>query len=137
VTADSPRFDLPTIDDESRPFWDAAREHRFLIVRCRACGEAHHYPRPFCPSCWSEDVAWEAASGRGTLYTYSTVFVNDLPPFGDRVPYVAAAVDLDEGPRVLTNIVDCDPADLEIGMVVEVTYHELTPEITVPAFRPV
>jgi uncharacterized OB-fold protein len=136
VTADAPRSDLPTIDDESRPFWEASREHRFLIVRCRACGVAHHYPRPFCPSCWSDDVEWETASGRGTLYTYSTIFVNDLPPFADRVPYIVAAVDLEEGPRVLTNIVGCEPVDLEIGMAVEVTFEELTPEITVPAFRP-
>jgi uncharacterized OB-fold protein len=136
VTTDTPRFDLPTIDEESRPFWDAARERRFLIVRCNACGEAHHYPRPFCPTCWSDDVSWETASGRGTLYTYSTVYMNDLPPFGERVPYVAAAVDLEEGPRVLTNIVGCEPADLEIGMAVEVDYRELTPEITVPVFRP-
>jgi uncharacterized OB-fold protein len=132
-----PRSDLPTIDDETRPFWDAARERRFLIVRCRACGEAHHYPRPFCPRCWSDDVAWEEASGRATLYTYSTVFMNDLPPFKDRLPYVAAMVDLDEGPRVMTNVVDCDPADLSIGRHLQVDFRELTDEITVPVFRPV
>jgi uncharacterized OB-fold protein len=133
---DGPRFDLPTIEAESQPFWDAARDGRLLIHRCQACGLAHHYPRPFCPSCWSEDVVWEEASGRATLYTHSTVHMNDLPPFGARVPYVVAAVDLEEGPRVMTNIVDCDPADLRIGMAVEVAFQELTPEITAPVFRP-
>ena len=134
--AAGPRFDLPTIEEESRPFWDAAREGKFLIRRCEACHAAHHYPRPFCPVCWSGDVVWEQASGRGTLYTYSTIFVNDLPPFGERLPYVAAAVDLEEGPRVMTNIVDCDPAMLTVGMAVQVTYQEITPEITAPMFRP-
>ena len=131
-----PRFDLPTIEEETRPFWDAAREGRFLIRRCRSCGEAHHYPRPFCPTCWSDEVDWEDASGRATLYTWSTVFNNDLPPFNERLPYVVAAVDLAEGPRVMSNIVDCDPAALTVGMAVEVTFRSLTPEISAPVFRP-
>jgi uncharacterized OB-fold protein len=130
------RFDLPTIEDDTRPFWDAAGEGRFLLRRCRACGAAHHYPRPFCPTCWSDDVDWEEASGRARLYTYSTVHLNDLPPFDERLPYVAAVVDLVEGPRVMTNIVDCDPAALEVGMDVVATYRELAPGITAPFFRP-
>ena len=89
------RFDLPTPDIETQPFWDAARDGRLLIKRCAACGRAHFYPRPFCPFCWSERVEWEEASGRATLYTWSVVHQNDLPPFGERVPYVAAIVDLD------------------------------------------
>jgi uncharacterized protein len=136
MNGDRPRFDLPTIEEESRPFWDAAREGRFLIARCSDCGRPHHYPRPFCPFCWSENVQWEDASGRATLYTFSTVFVNDLPPFKDRLPYVAAVVDLEEGPRVMTNIVDCDPAQLRVGQPVEVCFQPLTDEITMPVFRP-
>jgi uncharacterized OB-fold protein len=131
------RRDLPTIDDETRPWWDAARQERFLIARCTACGAAHHYPRPFCPSCWSEEVTWEDASGRATLYTWSTVFVNDAPPFSDRLPYVAAVVDLAEGPRVMTNVVGCAPEDLRVGMELQVTYVEATPEITIPVWTPV
>jgi hypothetical protein len=130
------RFDLPTIEGESRPFWDAAGEGRFLIKRCGACGRAHHYPRPFCPTCWSEDVRWEDASGRATLYTWSTIFINDLAPFNERLPYIAAAVDLAEGPRVMTNLVDCDPADLEVGMALVVTYRRLDDEVTAPFFTP-
>ena len=132
----APRTDLPTIEPESRPFWDAAREGRFLIARCGSCGRAHHYPRPFCPFCWSEDVSWEDASGRATLYTYSTVFMNDLQPFKAALPYIAAVVDLEEGPRVMTNVIDCAPADLRIGMALQVDFRELTDEITAPVFRP-
>lgn len=131
------RADLPTIEEESRPFWAAARDGRFLIARCNDCGRAHHYPRPFCPFCWSENVSWEDASGMATLYTYSTVFVNDRPPFDDGLPYVAAVVDLEEGPRVMTTLVDCDPAHLQVGQEVMVSYRVLTEDITVPVFRPV
>ena len=68
------------------------------LRHCNACGEDHFYPRPFCPKCWSPDVEWKQATGHGTLYTYSIVVQNDLPPFNERVPYVAAVVELDEGP---------------------------------------
>ncbi len=132
----TPRTDLPTIEDDSRPFWDAAREGRFLLRHCRACGEYSHYPRTFCPSCWSEDVEWFEASGRGTLYTWSTVFINDLPPFNERLPYIAAVVDLDEGPRVMTNMVDCDGSQLAIGMKVRAAYRAISDDVTVPLFVP-
>lgn len=79
---------------------------------------------------------WEDASGRATLYTWSVVRVNDLPPFGERVPYVAAIVDLDEGPRMVSNVVDCEFDDLEVGMPLEVAFREETDEVTVPVFRP-
>ena len=136
MPAGSVRFDLPTPDDSTREFWAATRDGRLLIKRCGDCGKAHHYPRPFCPACWSENVSWEQASGRATLYTYSIVRVNDLPPFPARVPYVAAIVELDEGPRLMTNVVDCDFDDLRIGMPLEVTFREETDEITLAVFRP-
>ncbi len=129
-----PRFDLPEPDASTRPYWDAAGEGRLLIRRCAGCGRAHHYPREFCPYCWSEDVAWERASGDATLYTWSVVHRNDLPPFGDRVPYVAAVVDLAEGPRMMTEVVECAHGDLRIGMGLTVTFRE-TGE-AVPVFRP-
>jgi uncharacterized OB-fold protein len=134
VTA--PRFDLPSPDAETRPYWEACREGRLLIKRCGACGRAHFYPRPFCPHCWSTDVAWEEASGRATLYTYSVVHRNDLPPWPERVPYVAAIVDLAEGPRMMTNVVDCDPADVAIGMDLVVTVRDEPQHYSVPVFRP-
>jgi uncharacterized OB-fold protein len=131
-----PRTDLPTIEDDTRPFWDAAKEGRFLIRKCNACGAVHHYPRTFCPACWSEDVEWLEASGRATLYTWSTVFMNDLPPFNERLPYIAAVVVLEEGPKVMTNMVDCDGADLSVGMPVKVLYREIADGITAPFFAP-
>jgi hypothetical protein len=126
---------LPTPDAETQPYWDAAKEGKLLIKRCRACGRPHAYPRPFCPHCWSEDVEWEEASGAATLYTYSIVRRNDLPPFNERVPYVAAVVELAEGPRLLTNIVDCEPEAVAIGMALEVTFRD-DGDFALPVFRP-
>lgn len=130
------RFDLPTPDAETQPFWDAAREGRLLLRRCGSCGETHFYPRRFCPSCWSDDVEWVEAGGRATLYTWSVVHANDLPPFAERLPYVAAIVDLDEGPRMMTNVVDCDADALTVGMALTVTFEQRTDDVSVPVFRP-
>ncbi|MET9679800.1 Zn-ribbon domain-containing OB-fold protein [Streptomyces coeruleorubidus] len=125
------RFDLPEPDAFTRTYWEAAAEGRLLIRRCRACGRAHHYPREFCPHCWSENVAWEPASGRATLYTWSVVHRNDLPPFADRTPYVAAVVDLAEGPRMMTEVVGTGPAGgLSAGAELEVAFRG-----GIPVFR--
>jgi uncharacterized OB-fold protein len=130
------RFDLPTPDDTTRPFWNGAAAGRLLIKRCRACSRAHFYPRPFCPYCWSEEVEWEEASGRAALYSWSVVHVNDLPPFAEQVPYVAAIVDLNEGPRMMTNVVECPAGSLQAGMPLRVVFREQADGVTVPVFRP-
>jgi uncharacterized OB-fold protein len=126
-----PRHDLPEPDAFTRTYWEAAAQGRLLIRRCADCGRPHHYPREFCPHCWSDNVTWEPASGHATLYTWSVVHRNDLPPFGQRVPYVAAVVDLAEGPRMMTEIVEPGPAELRAGMPVEVAFRD-----GVPVFRP-
>jgi uncharacterized protein len=131
------RFDLPVIEDDTRPFWEAAREGRLLIRSCSACGVKHYYPRPFCPSCWSDQVEWVEASGRASLYTWSTVYRNDLPPFRDELPYVAAVVELAEGPRMMTRLVDCPPERIETGMDLEATFEPVTDDVTRVVFRPV
>jgi uncharacterized protein len=130
------RYDLPTPEGDTQPFWDAAADGRLLLRHCNGCGATHFYPRPFCPECWGEDVEWTEASGRATLYTWSVVHGNDLPPWPERVPYVAAVVELSEGPRMMTNIVDCAVDDLRIGMDLDVTFEQRTADITVPLFRP-
>ena len=113
------RFDLPTPEGDTIEFWEAAREERLLIRHCLDCDAYSYYPRPFCPKCWSEQVEWYQASGTGTLYTWSVIYNNDQPPFRDRVPYVAAIVDLAEGPRMMTNVVDCPFDELQVGMAAE------------------
>ena len=127
---------VPDVDAFTRAYWDAADRGRLLIRRCGACGKAHHYPREFCPFCWSEDVSWEQASGGATLYTWSVVHRNDLSPFGERVPYVAAVVDLTEGPRMMTEVVDCAEGELRIGMPLRVTFRTGDEGPAVPVFVP-
>ncbi|WP_153814033.1 Zn-ribbon domain-containing OB-fold protein [Streptomyces sp. SUK 48] len=129
--SDGPSRDLPEADAFTRPYWAAAADGRLLIRRCAACGRAHHYPREFCPHCWSEDVAWEQATGRATLYTWSTVHRNDLPPFAARTPYIAAVVDLAEGPRMMTQLVDMGAAEPTAGMPLRVAFADGK-----PVFRP-
>ncbi|MFJ3228370.1 Zn-ribbon domain-containing OB-fold protein [Streptomyces sp. NPDC086783] len=131
---------MPEADAFSRAYWEAAAEGRLLLRHCAACGRDHHYPREFCPHCWSEDVGWRQGSGHATLYTWSVVHRNDLPPFGARTPYVAAVVDLAEGPRMMTEIVECEESALRIGMELEVTFRaagaDPAGEVRVPVFRP-
>jgi uncharacterized OB-fold protein len=133
-----PRFDLPTPDEETAPFWDGVNRDALLIKRCNACEEFHFYPRPFCPRCWSTDVEWYEASGRATLYTWSVVHENDLPPFNERLPYVAALVNLEEGPRMMTNVVDCPFDALEADMALEIVFEQVSddPLVKLPRFRP-
>ncbi len=137
MASSAPRFDLPTIETETKPFWDALRDHTLLIGRCDSCSRVHYYPRPMCPHCWSEAVTLMPASGRGTLYTWSTVYVNDLPPFDARLPYVAAQVDLDEGVRVTTIITGASPKELRVDMRVVLGFEAISEDVTIPVFSPV
>lgn len=136
--ADETPYQLPAPDADSAPFWRAAAERRFVVKRCDDCGRAHFYPRPFCPFCWSHEVRWEEACGRGVVYTYSVVHRNDIPAFHHRLPYVAAIVELEEGPRVMTNVVEADPGDVHVDMSVVVDFAPAGEggQGLVPVFRP-
>ncbi len=130
------RFDLPTPEGDTLEFWQAAKDGRLLLRHCEDCRQTSYYPRPFCPRCWSERVRWMEASGRGTLYSWSVIYSNDQPPFKDRVPYVAAIVDLEEGPRMMTNVVNCDFDALRVDMPVRLTFMEISDDFSIPVFTP-
>lgn len=132
----APRFDLPMIEDDTREFWDATRDGRLLLRHCRSCDAVHYYPRNFCPACWSDDVDWVEASGLGSLYTWSTVFQNDLPPFNEQLPYVAAIVELDEGPRMMTRLVEVDGVEITMGMRLRARFEPLDDDVTIVVFAP-
>jgi len=121
----------PAVSVETKPFWDAAAEGRFLIKRCEACGQAHWYPRTYCPFCDSGKTVWEESPGEGVIYTYS---VMHRSPSG---PYAIGYVTLDEGPAVLTNFVDVAPDGLAIGMRVKVRFQPTENGPPVPVFAPV
>lgn len=126
---------LPNIDPDTRRFWEAARENRLLLQYCRACSRYQFYPRPWCTRCLGE-VEEVAASGKGTVYSFSVIHRAPTPAWQNDVPYVVALVELAEGVRLMANIVDCRPEDVAIGMPVEVTFQPVTPEVTLPQFRP-
>jgi len=127
---------LPTITAESRPFWEGCARRQLLVQRCRACGARQHYPRGICASCWSNDLEWQASSGRGTVYTFTVTHRTQARGFKDEVPYVVAWVELEEGVQLLTNIVGCDPSRVAIGMPVQVTFEEAAPGVSIPHFTP-
>jgi uncharacterized OB-fold protein len=125
----------PMINAETRAFWDATSEGRLLLPRCNACGTVIWYPRAFCPECSSFDISWLEASGRGSIYSY-TVNRRGQGDYRELV-YVLAYVELAEGPRILTNIVECDPDSVSVGQAVEVTFHPTSNGAALPRFRPV
>jgi uncharacterized protein len=127
---------LPRIDEESKGFWEACQRHELYIQKCRACGSRRYYPRALCPECLSDSTEWLRCTGRGIVYTFTVTYQNQSPGFRDELPYVLAYVELEEGVRLLTNIVGGEIGALRIGMPVEVVFEDVTPEITLPKFKP-
>jgi len=125
---------LPTVSGETRPYWEACARGELLVQRCRACGEYQFYPRGFCAHCWSLDVHWVRSTGRGTVYTFTVTYQNRTP--GYQEPYVLALVELEEGVRMFTNIVECEPESVYIGMPVEVVFYQAEGGLAIPCFRP-
>jgi uncharacterized OB-fold protein len=131
-----PEKPSPIVNDWARPFWEAAKEHRLIIQRCSECGKYVFYPRLACPHCFSDHVEWVDASGKGTVYSCTVVETNAPSAFMNDIPYVVAVVKLDEGVRMLSNIVGCNPHDVQCDMRVEVTFEKLNDEFTLPKFKP-
>jgi len=127
---------IPPIDPWTEPYWTALREGNLLLQFCPSCQEHIFYPRQSCPHCFSEHLTWLKATGRGKVYAYTVVENNAPSPFLDEMPFVIAIVILEEGVRLMTNIVDCDPAKIYSEMPVTVTFEKLNNDITLPKFRP-
>ena len=126
---------VPPINLETREFWEATTRGVLLLRRCNACDFVIWYPRELCPECGSTDTAWFEASGRGTVYTY-TVTRRGQGKWREVSPYVLAYVELEEGPRVMTNLVDCDVDALSIGQPVEVIFDDTGEGAALYRFRP-
>jgi uncharacterized OB-fold protein len=136
LSDDDVRRPMPRPTPWSQPFWDAAREHRLVLKKCKSCGTLQHPPYLYCRQCSSEEAEWIEASGKATLYGYT---VNEFAvpfPFWDDLPYVTAIIDLAEGVRMISNVVDCPPAELVNGMALEVVFDDVSPEFTLPKWRP-
>jgi uncharacterized protein len=130
-----PKRVIPLPTPETKPFWQGTREGELRLQRCDACAHVYFPPRPFCPKCAGRAVSWFAASGRGSLYSY---IIHHRPVPGFTPPYSIAVVELEEGPRMMTNIIDCPqtPEALQLDMRVEVVFKQLNDEIFLPQFRP-
>lgn len=129
---------LPSLDSEvDRVFWGAAAEGRLLVQECAECGERQFFPRSWCHYCGSAEIEWIESGGTGRVHTFTVIRrATELLEFADAVPYVVAYVELDEGVRMCTNVVDCDPEDVETGMPVEVTFEDVNESVALPVFRP-
>lgn len=125
----------PNPEPESAEYWAALRDGRLLVQGCEDCGNAQLYPRDRCTRCRGP-VSWVEASGRGTVYSFTVVRQQYQRPFRDWVPYVVALVDLDEGPRLMTNIVGVDPEEVSIGMAVRARFEPVSEEAGIALFEP-
>jgi uncharacterized OB-fold protein len=120
----------PQPNPETQAYWDAARQGRLLLRRCNACGEVHFYPRSICPFCFSDDTHWLESKGAGAIYAHSVMRRGASP-------YALAYVTLDEGPTLMTNIVDCDLASLRVGQRVRVAFKPGDNGYRIPVFTPI
>lgn len=126
---------LPQPTRITQPYWDAAKDHRLVIQQCGCCKTRQFYPREFCTACLSENIEWIECGGHGTIYTYT---VNRRPSntaLSDKVPYVVAMIDLDEGVRMMANILESPPEAIRIGARVRICFEQVSPQIALPQFR--
>jgi uncharacterized OB-fold protein len=137
VSSGGPRKASPVATPDTEPYWVGVAQDRLMMQRCLACNRYYFYPRDICPRCLSRDVRWEQMSGRGTLYSY-VICHRPAPGFADDVPYALALVDLEEGPRMMTNLVGVplDPSRIELDMPVTVVFETRGDGVRLPQFRP-
>ena len=127
---------IPVTQPWTEEFWEGTKQGKLLIQTCKDCKTKIFYPRKYCPDCWSPNLEYVEGSGKATVYTFTTTYGMVEPRFWSDLPYTLALVDLEEGIRMMTRIVDCQPQDLRIGMKVEVVFEEVE-EFWLPYFRPV
>jgi uncharacterized OB-fold protein len=133
----APAKPLPNISAEMAPFFAAAHRHELVVQRCGGCGTLRFPARDQCSGCLSRESRWVPVSGRGTVFSFAVMHQVYHPGFAAEVPYAVVVVELAEGARVLSNLVDCPVGAIEIGMPVEVVFEDVAPDVTLPKFRPV
>jgi uncharacterized OB-fold protein len=125
----------PVANADSLPYWNAARERRLLIRKCNACGALHFMPRHLCPGCWSDQLEWVEAKGTGSVHSFTIIRRAPMAAFAPRAPYVLALIDLDEGPRMMANVLGEDALSVRIGDRVKVTFEERGEGAMIPQFQ--
>ena len=127
---------LPQPTAETAAYWEGCRKHQLLIQRCTQCGHYQFYPRIICTACMSDGVEWVQASGHGQVLSFTVIHRAVSAAYKADVPYVLALIELDEGPTMMSNVVEIDAQNVAIGLPVEVVFEEWSDEITIPKFRP-
>jgi uncharacterized OB-fold protein len=127
---------LPVVTEDNRTYWASAREHALKLPFCVSCEAAFYPPQNRCPRCLDDGVEWRPVSGRATVYSWVVVHQVYDRSFADRVPYVVATVELQEGPRLITNIVNCEPEAVRANMPVRIVYNDVTDEVALVQFEP-
>lgn len=127
---------IPTPSEDSKPYWEAARHHELKLQKCRICGAFWFPPGAVCAECTSDVYDWTPVSGKGKVFSFVVFHRAYHPGFKEELPYVVGCIELDEGPRLLSNVVGCKPDEVRCDMPVEVTFEDITAEITLPKFRP-
>ena len=122
--------------EATSPFWEGAKQHVLKLPRCTKCGQVFFYPREACPACLSTGFDWFQASGKGRLYSYTVIHQPANPAFGAEAPYIFAMVQLDEGPRMVSNLVGCAIEEAKVDMPVVAVYEDITPDWTLVKFKP-
>ena len=125
---------LPVANADSKPYWDAARERRLVIRKCNSCGQLHFMPRHLCPACWSDQLEWVDATGAGSVHSFTIIRRASDPAFAPLVPYAVALIDLDEGPRMMANIVGANALEVAIGDRVQVSFEDRGTGAMLPQF---
>ena len=127
----------PMNETLSKPFWEATKRHELVLPRCRTCSKIFFYPREQCPNCYSSDLDWTQVSGKGRLYTFTVVHQTAHPAFQPEAPHIYAIVQLNEGPRMPSNLIGCDIEDARIDMAVEAVFDDASDDYTLVKFKPV
>lgn len=127
----------PPVSALTQPYWDAARRQELVVQHCSTCDNRPFPPRAHCPACGSAELSWRAVSGRGTIYSYTVAHRPPHPVFAGQCPLTVAIVELEEGPRMISNIVGCDPDRIEVGMTVQVAFEPIDDsDVLLPVFAP-
>ncbi len=126
---------LPRLEGSTAEWYGFLKNHELRFQRCMNCGRWRHVPREYCASCGSDESEWAQSSGKGTVFTWTTVYRPLHPGFVDDVPYSGVVVELEEGPRVMTWVTDVGPDDLSMGMPVEVWFDDVTEDVTLAKFK--
>lgn len=127
---------VPAPTEHGLPYWKSVRNHQLKFLRCEECGSWINYVKLLCPSCGSRELSWNVCSGKGKLYSYSILHRASSPAFKEKTPYVLAIVELEEGIKMMSHLINCDLAQVDVDMEVEVVFDDVDEQISVPYFQP-